>query len=74
MTPEQDNTKAITEGDDYDEDLIQSEDAGDSQGPEAPKGKAAAKSAQKEKDEGPGCYGWGSAYGMINRISWKLHL
>jgi tetratricopeptide (TPR) repeat protein len=28
---------------------------------------------QTEKESGPGYYGWGSVYGQLNGISWKLH-
>jgi hypothetical protein len=42
---------------------------------EARKKKATAKAAtgKKKKESGPGYYGWGSVYGQINGISWKLH-
>jgi hypothetical protein len=74
MAAEQDNTEAIIDSDDCDEGLKQNEGENEASNPEASGGKAAAKAAQKKKDEGPGYYGWGSVYGQLNGISWKLHL
>jgi tetratricopeptide (TPR) repeat protein len=34
----------------------------------------AVEAAEKKKNEGLGYYGWGSVYGQIAGICWKLHL